>query len=309
LPIDPLNMGYHGVSIFSNLNRDNRVEYLKQVMNYITLNKQRIAYLDRGEGPSIILVHCSSASHKEWKSLIRILETGYRVLAPDLLGYGESESWSENAAAATVSDVDVVEAMIELADSPVVLVAHSYGAAVCMQTAYNQALRKRNTIRGLILIEPVSFHLLRTESCISEWQAISKVGRQCISAVAEGKNRQAANAYMGFWLGWLKWRLAPKRFRVEVMRSVNKVAKEFQTIFELKQSADDYAIITCPISLLAGRRSPRPALKVIELLDDAIPHARCVRIDSAGHMSPFTHQNEVNELILTEMLNWAVNSA
>lgn len=302
-------MGCGGLLIFGNLNLDNRVDYLDPVMNYITLNEQRVAYLDQGEGPNIILVHCSSANHKEWKPLIGILESGYRVLAPDLLGYGESESWTEDTAAATISDVDVVEAMIELADSPVVLVAHSYGAAVCMQVAYNQALKKLNTIRGLILIEPVSFHLLRTESCAHEWRTISAVAGKCISAVAAGKDKQAANAYMCFWLGWLKWRLAPKRFRVEVLRSINKVAYEFQTMFDFKQSASDYAAITCPISLLAGERSPRPVLKVTDLLENAIPQARCIRIDSAGHMSPFTHQNEVNELILTEMFNWAVSAA
>jgi pimeloyl-ACP methyl ester carboxylesterase len=49
-----------------------------------------VAYLDRGEGPAIILGHCSSASHKEWLPLIEKLSPDWHVLAPDFIGYGQS---------------------------------------------------------------------------------------------------------------------------------------------------------------------------------------------------------------------------
>ena len=47
----------------------------------------------RGKGPAVIIGHCSSASHKEWLPLIEALKSEWRVLAPDLIGYGQSAPW------------------------------------------------------------------------------------------------------------------------------------------------------------------------------------------------------------------------
>src|SRR5439155_3990435 len=55
------------------------------------------AYQDVGSGPIVILAHCSGASHKAWTPMVAALRDRYRVLAPDLLGYGRSEPWPVNA--------------------------------------------------------------------------------------------------------------------------------------------------------------------------------------------------------------------
>ncbi len=39
-------------------------------MKQLTVSGVEIAYLDEGKGPAVILGHCSSASHKEWRPLI-----------------------------------------------------------------------------------------------------------------------------------------------------------------------------------------------------------------------------------------------
>ena len=36
----------------------------------MTVDGVEIAYLDRGNGPVVIIAHCSSASHKEWLQFI-----------------------------------------------------------------------------------------------------------------------------------------------------------------------------------------------------------------------------------------------
>ena len=59
----------------------------------LTVGGVDIAYLDEGKGPVVILGHCSSASHKEWLPLIETLKADWRVLAPDFIGYGQSDPW------------------------------------------------------------------------------------------------------------------------------------------------------------------------------------------------------------------------
>ena len=50
----------------------------------MTINGVEIAYLDQGNGPLVIIAHCSSASHREWLQLIEELAPDWRVLAPIL---------------------------------------------------------------------------------------------------------------------------------------------------------------------------------------------------------------------------------
>ena len=64
-----------------------------RLVNYLKSGDVEIAYLDEGEGPSVLLGHCSAASHKEWAPLIDILAEDWRVLAPDFIGYGNSDHW------------------------------------------------------------------------------------------------------------------------------------------------------------------------------------------------------------------------
>ena len=65
-------------------------------MKQMAVDGVEIAYLDQGEGPIVIAAHCSSASHKEWLPLIDRLSSEWRVLAPDLIGYGRSGAWPED---------------------------------------------------------------------------------------------------------------------------------------------------------------------------------------------------------------------
>ena len=57
-------------------------------MKQLGVNGIEIAYIDEGKGPAVVIAHCSSASHKEWLPLIDTLKSDWRVLAPDLIGYG-----------------------------------------------------------------------------------------------------------------------------------------------------------------------------------------------------------------------------
>lgn len=50
-----------------------------------------IRYVDVGEGPAVLLLHGFPLSSFTWRDLIPLLETRFRVIAPDLLGAGDSD--------------------------------------------------------------------------------------------------------------------------------------------------------------------------------------------------------------------------
>ena len=59
-----------------------------------------LAYVDVGEGPPVLLLHGFPTSAFLWRREIWLLAQGMRVIAPDLLGYGQS---------AKPADVDLSE--------------------------------------------------------------------------------------------------------------------------------------------------------------------------------------------------------
>ena len=52
---------------------------------------KRIAYLEAGSGDPIVLLHGNPTSSHLWRNIIPELERCGRVIAPDLIGQGDSE--------------------------------------------------------------------------------------------------------------------------------------------------------------------------------------------------------------------------
>src|SRR5262249_44834636 len=51
----------------------------------------RVRYFEAGEGPALVLIHGIFVNHAEFSGIIPALAKRFRVIAPDLPGFGESE--------------------------------------------------------------------------------------------------------------------------------------------------------------------------------------------------------------------------
>jgi len=249
------------------------------------------AYYDDGSGPPVVMVHCSSGTHRAWSFARDALRERHRMLAPDLFGYGASAPWPEHLRGRPATpDLHLVEELVRMAGEPVHLVGHSYGGAMSLEVARRSALRGDGRVRSLFLVEPVSFHILRTEGRDREWREVARVARRCIDASDRGDRAAASRPYMAYWIGMLGWWLMSRRLRAGILDTIHKVADEFRTMFELDHRLAEYRAVDCPTTVIAGSRTRRPASLVAELVAGAIDGARLLEIPGAGHMSPFTHR-------------------
>jgi pimeloyl-ACP methyl ester carboxylesterase len=257
-----------------------------------------IAYLDEGTGPPVILVHCSSGSNRMWRQLIDELKGSYRVIAPDLIGYGRSGRWPASQPFDISVEARVLTLLASLADEPAHFVGHSYGGAMALE-----AVRLLGGVaRGMTLIEPVAFQLLRPAGKNEAWAEIAGVVEGVTTAMARGDKKAAAGAYMGFWLGKVKWWMSPRKLRDNIIETVDKVALEFRAIEAMPSaSLQDYAALDMPALLIHGAKTRLPAIAVLEVLAGLLPQARIEQVDGAGHMSPITHRDEVNALVLSHI--------
>jgi pimeloyl-ACP methyl ester carboxylesterase len=155
-------------------------------------------------------------------------------------------------------------------------------------------------VKSLVLVEPVSFHLLR-QGDRPEWPEVETFGRAVLGAVAKGDDGAAARAFMTYWLGRWRWWLSPERFKAAIAATIPKVALEFSIAVDAPTTLQDYAKIAAPTLLIAGSRTRAPTRAIVDLLAATLPHAQVAILKGAGHMSPFTHPAELNRLILDRL--------
>lgn len=88
--------------------------------------------VDVGSGPAVLLLHGFPDSSYLWRNQIQpLVEAGYRVIAPDLRGFGESDKPQEvEAYAMQLLIGDVLGILKELQVERVRLVAHDWGAVL-----------------------------------------------------------------------------------------------------------------------------------------------------------------------------------
>ncbi|MDQ3935733.1 MAG: alpha/beta fold hydrolase [Actinomycetota bacterium] len=101
----------------------------------IVLHGHRVSYRQAGWGPLIVLIHGITGSSDTWLDVIDDLAQDHTVVAPDLLGHGESAKprgdYSLGAYASGIRDL-----LAALGHDRGTVVGHSLGGGVAMQMAY-----------------------------------------------------------------------------------------------------------------------------------------------------------------------------
>lgn len=251
-----------------------------------------ICYQQQGSGPAVVAVHCSSATHKEWKSLSQAIPN-YRIFAPDLIAYGGSDPWPEEKTFNLLADVHLLINLMDNIGEAVHLIGHSYGGVVCLEAARLHPDR----VLSLCLIEPVAFHLLKASKFQSEWHEALNLADSVIVAMQDADVNRAAKLYMGYWIGLWSWWFMPERQRRSILSTMEKVAMEFSIISQLDVDHSEYKVIDVPVSLLMGSKTKRPPKAIIKILDQVLPQSQVHVIKGGKHMSPFSHTEKINLLI------------
>ena len=101
----------------------------------IVLHGHRAVYRVAGSGPPVVLIHGMVNSSRHWQGVASRLAGSYTVIAPDLLGHGDSATprgdYSLGAHAASIRDL-----LTAIGVDRATIVGHSLGGGVAMQFFY-----------------------------------------------------------------------------------------------------------------------------------------------------------------------------
>jgi 3-oxoadipate enol-lactonase len=254
----------------------------------ICINGTELWYVDRGTGLPLLLVHGFPLDHTMWMGQIEGLSSRYRVIAPDLRGFGRSPAQGEKISMGQFAD-DLNALLDGLAIcEPMVYCGLSMGGYVAFQFWRKYAAR----LRGLILCDT------RATADTPEVAA----GRH---AMAERVLREGPTP--------LVETMMPKLFSentrhnqpnvVEGLRKVmmatdpHGIAAAARGMAERPDMISMLSQIACPTLVIVGQHDVISPSAEMRNIAEAIPGAKFVEIPCAGHMAPLESPSDVNAAI------------
>lgn len=242
---------------------------------------------DTGHGPALLLLHAGVADRTMWtEHLETFAAAGYRVVAPDLPGFGEASP----APGEQAPWVDVLETMEALSIDRASLVGNSFGGAVALRAAFVAPER----VSALALVSAPAPDLEPSPELEAAWDAEE-------AALERGDVEAAVAAVVDAWT----LPDAPPGLR-------DRVAAMQRRAFELQAGAPDASEAPDPVEEDPGAlgRIDVPALVAVgehdwlefrqgaEEIARALPRAEHAVIGGAGHLAPLETPDAFRALVL-----------
>jgi pimeloyl-ACP methyl ester carboxylesterase len=241
--------------------------------------------LAEGSGPPVLLLHGSGpgTTAAAWAPLIAALAPRFRVLAPDLLGFGESPApagplraaWTEQATA-----------LVDALDGPCAVVGNSAGGAIALALAH----ARPGVITRVVAVGSMGHPMTLPPGLDELWgyAPSREAARALVELISPGPaSEEAVQARLQASLAQPQY---PLLFPAPRQRWVD----------ELSLSLDELAAITAPVLLIHGTRDRivPPGDGALALLE-ALPDARAHLFGGAGHATPLERTDEFNRLVTT----------
>jgi EmrB/QacA subfamily drug resistance transporter len=254
----------------------------------VELHGHRVIYRSAGEGPVIVLVHGLLDSSRTWRKLAPVLALGHTVIAPDLLGHGESDGptgvdYSLGGHAGMLRDL-----LDELGHRRVTVVGHSLGGGIAMAFAYHypERLERLALISSGGLGRGVS-PALRAATLPGAGAVMRTVGARPVVAAGRG---------LSGLLAGLRLRHAA-RITLEVVRTLERLGDSgrrgafLNTVRAVidghgqKVSALDrlHLVAGIPVLVVWGTNDHVIPVEHAEQLRETLPRADVVLLDGIGH--------------------------
>ncbi len=248
-----------------------------------------------GSDDTVLCLHSSLNSCRQWNDLETLQGLSHRVVAPDLHNYGNGAKWSFLDQALSLNDeVEQLRPALDDLSGPIHLVGHSYGGAVAIKLAMELPGR----FSSLTVYEPVLFNLLMLEPstrCMASdvFRLIGRVQR----AYRYGDTESAAQRFVDFWSGEGAWTQFSTRQQTKMASNIEAVLSNFEAILSEPDPRQQLRELDVPTLCLYGSRSPTVAVAISQLLGEMLPKITLAPQIDMGHMGPITHSQRVNRQI------------
>ncbi|HSV71862.1 MAG TPA: alpha/beta hydrolase [Methylibium sp.] len=238
---------------------------------------------------TVVLLHASASSARQWQALADALAPHWQVHAIDFHGHGARPDRGTDAAPTLDADAALVAPLLGRGAH---LVGHSYGAAIALKLAHQQPQR----VRSVLAYEPVLFGLLRDDpAALRETSAVAAAMRERLAA---GDALAAGKRFIDHWSGDGAWAALPAARQHGSAARMATIARQFDALYGEPLAAADLARLPMPLLLLNGSRTLPVARRIVDAVLAARPRSGHAVLPGLGHMGPITHADAFNRRVL-----------
>ena len=251
---------------------------------YCEVDGHRLAYLDEGSGPPVVMVHGNPSWSYLYRNLVLALRDRYRCIVPDHLGCGFSDK-PQHAPYRLGNHLDNLERLLAALDlGPVRLVVHDWGGAIGM----GWAGRHPERVAGAVLLNTAAFPSPRLplRIAVCRWPLLGALLVRGFNGFARAAVHMAVTRQMrpeiaaGFLAPYDSWRhrIALHRFVEDIpMRPAHP---SWATLTAIERSL---AAIDCPLLLCWGGRDFCFDTTFYDEWRRRFPRAEAYLFPEAGH--------------------------
>ena len=248
----------------------------------------QMAYTDTGVGRPVVLIHGYPFNRSLWNEQVAALSNSYRIITPDLRGFGESDS-SPGPATMNRMAKDVAQLLDHLEITRAVIGGLSMGGYVAL--AFYKQFPSR--VHALILAD-------------TRAQADTEEGKQTRAQQAE---KALSEGMAGIADAMLPKLLTPETVskRPEIVKRVRdmmlrtKPEGTASALLGMAEREDQTKLlprITSPTLIMVGADDAITPVADSEKMHNAIAGSRLVVLENAGHVSNLERTGEFNEALL-----------
>ncbi len=240
----------------------------------------------RGDGPALLLIHGFPLDHSLWAHQVATLK-GWRRIAPDLRGCGESGAAGDGYSVSAYAD-DLAHLLDRLQVEKAVVAGLSLGGYI----AFELLRRHRDRVLGLMLMDT------RAEADTAEGRA----SRETLMELARKEGPGAvAERMLPRLLGRTSQRTQPNLVpQVRQMAARWSVPGMVGALAAMRDRPDSTAVlqqIDVPTLVVVGEEDELTPPAISRAMTAAIPSAAMTTIAAAGHLAPLEAPSAVSRVM------------
>ena len=253
---------------------------------FARVNGVRMHYQEAGDedAPAIILIHGFISSNLIWSHiLLPLANAGFRVIAPDLPGYGYSEKPKDARYTIEEQSRSIVGLMDRLGISSATIVGASYGGAVAAMLALDYPER----VDKLVLVGAVSNDEVKKKLLmrISRLPLLGDVATPLFLGSRWVLRKRMQNMYRRMGRP-VNERMIASRHHLLATANTHRAMIRTARRWNANRVAREASLLRQPTLLVWGDQDDHIPLADALRLRDSIPNARLIIFRNCGHLPP-----------------------
>ena len=256
----------------------------------LKLSQGKLFWREVGKGLTLVFLHGTWSDGNQWLPIIKRLSDQYHCLAPDLLGFGESDQPDVHYSIELQLEC-LAEYFEALNLGQVYLVGHSVGAWI----AASYALKYPEKVAGLILLAPEG---VQVEGIRRSWwwARLVMAHPKVVSWLLEWLPILKKSKFTR-WLPKIKDLIAPLEILLESSAACQLLFQRRQTEIKAELLQEKLPWLKIPVLILQGEEDTAVALSLSKTYASLIPQAQLKLIDEGEHDLPQQLPDEVTQLM------------